>query len=282
MAPVVATYAGVKFPGAPLFRANAAFKAPNCRQGHELLITICQVGSQICDSCQQYIRSTFTHRCRTCDFDLCRRCFAAGQVAKQRHELSRTGAATAEELTPSKLNFQGFCITASSPETRQLQKPSSAPPGTRMGRKNNFQHLYGKQAAVQLHPRFGSRPTTAPCAAEQRRVLHHAGLKQDAGNSGGRSASPVQSESAQLATGTSDEPKTPETTQEFLESTTDPIDCSPTIPHVTVQDAVAQLKTRSNSSPSSAYRFRAAIATSVALQMACPRMPQASRRRIPF
>merc|ERR1719401_3382275 len=63
-----------------VFRPNAAFKAPQCPQGHELLICICPIGAQCCDSCTKRIESTYTHRCRQCDYDLCTKCFSAPHV----------------------------------------------------------------------------------------------------------------------------------------------------------------------------------------------------------
>lgn len=62
---------------AVVFKPNCAFQAPRCSVGHELRITICRIGGQVCDSCQRHVMSTFTHRCRACDYDLCRRCFAS-------------------------------------------------------------------------------------------------------------------------------------------------------------------------------------------------------------
>lgn len=68
---------GLKTPPATVFRPNCAFKAPQCDQGHQLFICICRVGSQVCNSCWRRIQSTYTHRCRICDFDLCRRCYSS-------------------------------------------------------------------------------------------------------------------------------------------------------------------------------------------------------------
>lgn len=68
---------GLKTAPAAVFRPNAAFRAPKCSQGHELLISICMVGSQICDRCRHRIKSTYTHRCKACDFDLCSRCYTS-------------------------------------------------------------------------------------------------------------------------------------------------------------------------------------------------------------
>mmetsp|Transcript_32214 Transcript_32214/g.53003 ORF Transcript_32214/g.53003 Transcript_32214/m.53003 type:complete len:299 (-) Transcript_32214:117-1013(-) len=77
MAPLAPMPRGLKTPPAAVFRANCAFKAPQCDQGHQLFICICRVGSQVCDACMRRIQSTYTHRCKICDFDLCRRCYSS-------------------------------------------------------------------------------------------------------------------------------------------------------------------------------------------------------------
>mmetsp|Transcript_140363 Transcript_140363/g.356171 ORF Transcript_140363/g.356171 Transcript_140363/m.356171 type:complete len:265 (-) Transcript_140363:21-815(-) len=50
-------------------------RAPKCQNDHELLISLCLIGAQICDGCRRRIQATYTHRCKACDYDLCSRCF---------------------------------------------------------------------------------------------------------------------------------------------------------------------------------------------------------------
>jgi len=81
-------------PGA-VFRANGAFRPPTCIKGHTLTIVLCRVGSQICDYCEKNVRSTFTHRCAICDYDLCGRCF---ETAEPEPESGEDEADAEEEL----------------------------------------------------------------------------------------------------------------------------------------------------------------------------------------
>eukprot|EP00927_Polykrikos_kofoidii_P010486 TRINITY_DN14423_c0_g1_i1.p1 TRINITY_DN14423_c0_g1~~TRINITY_DN14423_c0_g1_i1.p1 ORF type:complete len:432 (+),score=72.03 TRINITY_DN14423_c0_g1_i1:115-1410(+) len=84
---------GLKTASKAVFRPNIAFQAPTCRNGHQLSITICRVSAQICDCCGKTVRSTFTHRCGFCDYDLCSRCFETA-------ELSEDGDGEPAEMQP--------------------------------------------------------------------------------------------------------------------------------------------------------------------------------------
>eukprot|EP00928_Gymnodinium_smaydae_P053081 TRINITY_DN3715_c0_g1_i1.p1 TRINITY_DN3715_c0_g1~~TRINITY_DN3715_c0_g1_i1.p1 ORF type:complete len:199 (-),score=10.79 TRINITY_DN3715_c0_g1_i1:61-657(-) len=81
---------GLRTAPAMVFRANSAFKAPLCPNGHCLYISVCRVGTQVCNRCQRRIESTATHRCRACDYDLCRRCFTYGPHAQETDNVSTT------------------------------------------------------------------------------------------------------------------------------------------------------------------------------------------------
>lgn len=57
------------------FRASSAHRIVHCPDGHDLLISLCPLGAQICDRCRQFIYTSYSHRCAACDFDLCKRCY---------------------------------------------------------------------------------------------------------------------------------------------------------------------------------------------------------------
>eukprot|EP00435_Cladocopium_sp_Y103_P052466 s342_g16.t1 len=52
-----------------------------CKKAHPLQLCGCAVGSQLCDRCSKRIDCSFTYRCRTCDYDLCERCFSSAKQA---------------------------------------------------------------------------------------------------------------------------------------------------------------------------------------------------------
>eukprot|EP00933_Yihiella_yeosuensis_P020933 TRINITY_DN16699_c0_g2_i2.p1 TRINITY_DN16699_c0_g2~~TRINITY_DN16699_c0_g2_i2.p1 ORF type:complete len:316 (-),score=49.43 TRINITY_DN16699_c0_g2_i2:209-1156(-) len=69
-------------PKAQIREAEAALK---CNAGHSLNLAPCPFpGSQLCDRCERRIDSTFTYRCKVCDYDLCERCMASAKIDLQR------------------------------------------------------------------------------------------------------------------------------------------------------------------------------------------------------
>eukprot|EP00930_Biecheleria_cincta_P038829 TRINITY_DN26697_c0_g1_i1.p1 TRINITY_DN26697_c0_g1~~TRINITY_DN26697_c0_g1_i1.p1 ORF type:complete len:259 (+),score=36.47 TRINITY_DN26697_c0_g1_i1:25-777(+) len=66
-----------------------------CDRGHALQLCNCGIGLQLCDRCSRRIDTSFTYRCKICDYDLCERCYSA---AKQHVRAARAQeAATAQE-----------------------------------------------------------------------------------------------------------------------------------------------------------------------------------------
>mmetsp|Transcript_7831 Transcript_7831/g.18671 ORF Transcript_7831/g.18671 Transcript_7831/m.18671 type:complete len:199 (-) Transcript_7831:16-612(-) len=66
---------------AELDARREALRALRCRTGHALELVSCDIGTQLCDRCQRRIDCSFTYRCRSCDFDLCERCFSTAKKA---------------------------------------------------------------------------------------------------------------------------------------------------------------------------------------------------------
>eukprot|EP00747_Dinoflagellata_sp_TGD_P198082 gnl/TRDRNA2_/TRDRNA2_70236_c0_seq1.p1 gnl/TRDRNA2_/TRDRNA2_70236_c0~~gnl/TRDRNA2_/TRDRNA2_70236_c0_seq1.p1 ORF type:complete len:209 (+),score=36.73 gnl/TRDRNA2_/TRDRNA2_70236_c0_seq1:24-650(+) len=52
-----------------------------CDNGHPLQVMPCSPGRGICDMCEQVVVSTYTYRCKACDYDLCKTCFSNAKLA---------------------------------------------------------------------------------------------------------------------------------------------------------------------------------------------------------
>lgn len=145
-------------PPAVVFRANCAFQAPRCSAGHELRITICPVGAQVCDSCKRHVMSTYTHRCRACDYDLCRRCFVSRDSSFEITD-------TAPSLLPS-LEHQDLGVDDGEPAC--FSRASSDKPGV-----ETVDSVPAGASAEQLPPESNSKlACLRPPPKAQPKTLH--------------------------------------------------------------------------------------------------------------
>mmetsp|Transcript_26893 Transcript_26893/g.48601 ORF Transcript_26893/g.48601 Transcript_26893/m.48601 type:complete len:301 (-) Transcript_26893:62-964(-) len=100
-----------------------------CGRGHALQLSSCSMGCQLCDRCERRIDTTFTYRCRACDYDLCERCFAAAkQVARARTQEAATSLA--ETQAAAKAAAAKAAAMSTSPRERLEAAISANSPGS--------------------------------------------------------------------------------------------------------------------------------------------------------
>lgn len=190
MAPTRNAPRGLKTPPAAVFRANCAFKAPQCDQGHQLFIQVCRVGSQVCDACLRRIRSTYTHRCKTCDFDLCRRCYSSPVEESLQASLrplleessvrSSSGAGLSREFVENEAAVSQMQAVIDSDETGEFSSPVNSGPILQTSwrlaypeclpsdrRNDQMRSLYGDNPPVKLSAWFKEGVRRPPAGLRQ-------------------------------------------------------------------------------------------------------------------
>jgi len=121
-------------------KPSTAFKAPKCDAGHDLLICMCPVGAQICDRCRKHIQYTYSHRCRECDFDLCRRCFSGASRPPAPAPRTARGLQRAASVEPT--STEAECATDLLARTAPVPPTSLPAPSRGRRRLRQVQGVY--------------------------------------------------------------------------------------------------------------------------------------------
>eukprot|EP00929_Paragymnodinium_shiwhaense_P104781 TRINITY_DN69499_c0_g1_i1.p1 TRINITY_DN69499_c0_g1~~TRINITY_DN69499_c0_g1_i1.p1 ORF type:complete len:311 (-),score=54.06 TRINITY_DN69499_c0_g1_i1:100-1032(-) len=150
----------LKLASSQVFKANGTSTAPMCRRSHTLSICVCRVGSQLCDCCGQRINATYTHRCKRCDFDLCRRCFSSGRP-------SPPSSATAPATVTGFFNAQDLELDAAAAGQVVLSTSTSRSSSLSSGARDVLERTepLPPSSILQLQPLSYSDVTAAAAAS---------------------------------------------------------------------------------------------------------------------
>eukprot|EP00929_Paragymnodinium_shiwhaense_P004555 TRINITY_DN10559_c0_g1_i3.p1 TRINITY_DN10559_c0_g1~~TRINITY_DN10559_c0_g1_i3.p1 ORF type:complete len:454 (+),score=85.58 TRINITY_DN10559_c0_g1_i3:215-1576(+) len=157
---------------AAVFRPNGAFRAPACRNGHGLSITLCQFASQICDACGRHIRSTYSHRCGACDFDLCKRCFETAEPSADPAPPARAQKGMSGGVM--RPDPDALVAGASDDEAESREMPHHAPPAVAAGAAAEGAGRGGSSAPPRQHrvwtptPAMPAPQVRTPTPADER------------------------------------------------------------------------------------------------------------------